>query len=77
MNESRGSTLEVVISRMRMRGLAIRFILVSATVPNIADVAELIGSQSSEQGVITSPATVFEVNETIESQNLTLTFLHF
>ncbi|KIM49392.1 hypothetical protein M413DRAFT_107246 [Hebeloma cylindrosporum] len=44
LNESRGSTLEVVTSRMKFRGSLIRFILVSATVPNIQDVAAWIGS---------------------------------
>ncbi|PPQ81219.1 LOW QUALITY PROTEIN: hypothetical protein CVT25_015743 [Psilocybe cyanescens] len=44
LNESRGSTLEVVISRMKFRGSSIRFLLVSATVPNIEDVGHWIGS---------------------------------
>ncbi|KIJ69181.1 hypothetical protein HYDPIDRAFT_24034 [Hydnomerulius pinastri MD-312] len=48
LNESRGSTLEVVISRMKARGSAIRFVLVSATVPNIEDVASWIGSNDEE-----------------------------
>ena len=56
MNEARGSTLEVVISRMKARGSSVRFILVSATVPNIRDVAAWIGKGSSQ-----GPATVLEV----------------
>ncbi|KAJ3551777.1 hypothetical protein NM688_g4511 [Phlebia brevispora] len=44
LNESRGSTLEVVVSRMKARGSSVRFILVSATVPNIIDVAAWIGN---------------------------------
>ncbi|KIJ44323.1 hypothetical protein M422DRAFT_779412 [Sphaerobolus stellatus SS14] len=44
LNETRGSTLEVVASRMKTRGNAVRFILVSATVPNIQDVAAWIGN---------------------------------
>ncbi|KAF9454628.1 P-loop containing nucleoside triphosphate hydrolase protein, partial [Macrolepiota fuliginosa MF-IS2] len=44
LNESRGSTLEVVISRMKSRNESIRFLLVSATVPNIRDIANWIGS---------------------------------
>ncbi|KAG2077885.1 P-loop containing nucleoside triphosphate hydrolase protein [Suillus decipiens] len=43
LNESRGSTLEVVVSRMKARGSDVRFLLVSATVPNIEDVASWIG----------------------------------
>jgi ATP-dependent DNA helicase HFM1/MER3 len=56
LNESRGSTLEVVISRMKLRGEAVRFVLVSATVPNIIDVANWIGD--GERG---ASAKVFEV----------------
>lgn len=56
LNESRGSTLEVVIARMKARGSFLRFILVSATVPNIRDVAAWIGNGPS--GAL---ATVMEV----------------
>lgn len=45
LNESRGSTLEVIISRMKARGKSVRFVLVSATVPNIHDVASWIGNE--------------------------------
>ncbi|KAI0748557.1 Sec63 Brl domain-containing protein [Daedaleopsis nitida] len=44
LNETRGSTLEVVVSRMKLRGSSVRFMVVSATVPNIEDVAEWIGN---------------------------------
>ncbi|KAF8997948.1 P-loop containing nucleoside triphosphate hydrolase protein [Hymenopellis radicata] len=44
LNESRGSTLEVVISRMKLRGSGVRFVMVSATAPNIQDIACWIGS---------------------------------
>ncbi|KAI0647359.1 P-loop containing nucleoside triphosphate hydrolase protein [Trametes meyenii] len=47
LNESRGSTLEVVVSRMKLRGSAVRFVVVSATVPNIEDVADWIGNHSN------------------------------
>jgi ATP-dependent DNA helicase HFM1/MER3 len=56
LNESRGSTLEVVISRMKTRGSAVRFVLVSATVPNIQDIASWIGNKRRNDA-----ATVFEV----------------
>jgi ATP-dependent DNA helicase HFM1/MER3 len=56
LNESRGSTLEVVISRMKLRGSDVRFVLVSATVPNIEDIASWIGTHNS-----TDPARVFQV----------------
>ena len=57
LHESRGSTLEVVASRMKFRGSLIRFILVSATVPNIQDVAAWIGSGFGASEL----ARVFEV----------------
>ncbi|KAF8350588.1 hypothetical protein F5887DRAFT_939993 [Amanita rubescens] len=59
LNESRGSTLEVVVSRMKTRGAAVRFVLVSATVPNIQDVATWIGTNGS----ISKQATVLEFGE--------------
>jgi Lhr-like helicase len=59
LNESRGSTLEVVISRMKTRGAAVRFVLVSATVPNIEDVATWIGTNGS----LSKPATVLEESQ--------------
>ncbi|KAL4247433.1 Meiotic Crossover Helicase [Abortiporus biennis] len=43
LNETRGSTLEVVVSRMKTRGKCVRLVFVSATVPNIHDVAGWIG----------------------------------
>ena len=59
LNETRGATLEVVISRMKTRSQGrVRFVLVSATVPNIADVAGWIQSG----GDCTAPATVFQVS---------------
>ena len=56
LNESRGSTLEVVMSRMKTRGSAVRFICVSATVPNIEDIASWIGDNKSSK-----QARVFQV----------------
>lgn len=63
LNESRGSTLEVVTSRMKFRGSLIRFILVSATVPNIQDVAAWIGGGLGA----TELARVFEVRHSFSS----------
>ncbi|KAF9075685.1 Sec63 Brl domain-containing protein [Rhodocollybia butyracea] len=53
LNETRGSTLEVVVSRMKLRGSSVRFLFVSATVPNIQDIANWIGqdAQSGSAGV--------------------------
>ncbi|KAJ7074112.1 hypothetical protein C8F01DRAFT_1360827 [Mycena amicta] len=66
LNESRGSTLEVVISRMKSRGTAVRFLLVSATVPNIQDIASWIGNQRRD-----GPASVFEFGEEFRPCKLT------
>lgn len=57
LNESRGSTLEVIISRMKARASGIRFLLISATVPNVEDVACWIGSRDNSD----QPARIFQV----------------
>ena len=45
LNEShRGARLEVVVTRIKNRGHHVRFVAVSATVPNLKDVASWIGS---------------------------------
>ncbi|KAJ6502143.1 Sec63 Brl domain-containing protein [Mycena sanguinolenta] len=66
LNESRGSTLEVVISRMKTRGSAVRFVLVSATVPNIHDIAAWIGNKRRDDA-----ATVFQFGEDFRPCKLT------
>jgi ATP-dependent DNA helicase HFM1/MER3 len=53
LNESRGSTLEVVVCRMKTRGSGVRFVAVSATVPNIDDVAHWIASRNSNGAAAT------------------------
>ncbi|KAI0690593.1 hypothetical protein BC835DRAFT_1407505 [Cytidiella melzeri] len=58
LNESRGSTLEVIVSRMKTRGTCVRFVMVSATVPNIHDVARWIGNNPHG-----GPAVVMEFGE--------------
>ncbi|KAJ7085715.1 Sec63 Brl domain-containing protein [Mycena belliarum] len=66
LNESRGSTLEVVVSRMKTRGSAVRFVLVSATVPNIQDIASWIGNKRRDNA-----ATVFQFGEEFRPCKLT------
>lgn len=56
LGETRGSTLEACLSRMKLRSQC-RFILVSATVPNASDIAKWIGSQSRG-----GPATCLQVS---------------
>jgi ATP-dependent DNA helicase HFM1/MER3 len=67
LNESRGSTLEVVVSRMKSRGSTVRFVLVSATVPNIEDIASWIGRSDFRD----RPAEVFEFGEEFRPCKLT------
>lgn len=39
LKEKRGAVLEVVVSRMKQLGNELRMIAISATIPNIEDVA--------------------------------------
>ncbi|KZT27339.1 P-loop containing nucleoside triphosphate hydrolase protein [Neolentinus lepideus HHB14362 ss-1] len=66
LNESRGSTLEVVISRMKTRGTSVRFVMVSATVPNIEDIAGWVGSRDKS-----GSAKVFQFDEEFRPCKLT------
>ncbi|WVQ91135.1 hypothetical protein IAS59_004924 [Cryptococcus gattii] len=50
LRESRGATLEVVISRLKGLSRDIRFIALSATVPNIDDIARWLGPTRNEYG---------------------------
>lgn len=43
LKEDRGATLEAVVSRMKSVGSDVRFIALSATIPNFADVATWLG----------------------------------
>ncbi|KAG2146850.1 Sec63 Brl domain-containing protein [Suillus bovinus] len=68
LNESRGSTLEVVVSRMKARGSNVRFLLVSATVPNIEDVASWIGSKHASSD---HPGQIFQFGDEYRPCRLT------
>lgn len=46
LKESRGATLEAVVSRMKSTGSSVRFVALSATVPNSEDVAVWLGKDS-------------------------------
>ncbi|KAK6538055.1 Sec63 [Orbilia ellipsospora] len=46
LKEDRGATLEVVVSRMKTIGSRVRFVALSATVPNSKDIATWLGSDS-------------------------------
>jgi ATP-dependent DNA helicase HFM1/MER3 len=48
LNDDRGAVLEVVVSRMKSIRTEVRFVALSATVPNFYDVAAWLGKSSSE-----------------------------
>ena len=51
LNDNRGSTLEVCLTRTKIRAES-RFVLVSATAPNIVDVANWIGARDGRRPAI-------------------------
>ena len=53
LKEDRGSSLEAVVSRMKSVGSDLRFIALSATVPNSDDVADWLGRNASRQDLPT------------------------
>jgi ATP-dependent DNA helicase HFM1/MER3 len=50
LKETRGATLETVVSRMKFIGTDVRFIALSATVPNSDDIATWLGKNRSSPG---------------------------
>ncbi|GLA46533.1 sec63 [Aspergillus niger] len=51
LKEARGATLEAVVSRMKANGSNVRFVALSATVPNSEDIATWIGRDPVNQHV--------------------------
>ncbi|KAK4988908.1 ATP-dependent DNA helicase MER3 [Elasticomyces elasticus] len=51
LKESRGATLEAVVSRMKSVGSDVRFVALSATVPNSQDIATWLGRNPTTQEV--------------------------
>ena len=49
LKDARGATLEAVVSRMKSVGSSVRFIALSATVPNSNDIAAWLGKDHSNQ----------------------------
>ena len=49
LKETRGATLEAVVSRMKSVGSNVRFVSLSATVPNSEDIATWLGKDSNNQ----------------------------
>lgn len=51
LKETRGATLEAVVSRMKSIGSNVRFVALSATVPNSEDIAAWLGKDATNQHV--------------------------
>ncbi|KAB8260481.1 Sec63 Brl domain-containing protein [Aspergillus pseudonomiae] len=51
LKECRGATLEAVVSRMKTIGSNVRFVALSATIPNSEDIATWLGKDSTNQHV--------------------------
>ncbi|KAL2869850.1 putative DEAD/DEAH box DNA helicase (Mer3) [Aspergillus lucknowensis] len=51
LKEARGATLEAVVSRMKTFGSNIRFVALSATIPNSEDIATWLGRNATSQHV--------------------------
>ncbi|KAJ5659836.1 hypothetical protein N7507_006287 [Penicillium longicatenatum] len=49
LKESRGATLEAVVSRMKNVGSNVRFVALSATIPNSEDIATWLGKDATNQ----------------------------
>ncbi|RYP90480.1 hypothetical protein DL770_003391 [Monosporascus sp. CRB-9-2] len=49
LNDTRGATLEAVVSRMKTIRADVRFVALSATVPNIQDIAKWLGRDATNQ----------------------------
>ena len=49
LKETRGATLEAVVSRMKSVDSDVRFIALSATVPNSEDIAQWLGKDPASQ----------------------------
>jgi ATP-dependent DNA helicase HFM1/MER3 len=49
LKDARGATLEAVVSRMKSVGPNVRFVALSATVPNSEDIAAWLGQDSDHQ----------------------------
>ena len=51
LKEARGATLEAVVSRMKSNGSNVRFVALSATVPNSEDISTWLGRDPTNQHV--------------------------
>ncbi|EHL00396.1 putative ATP-dependent DNA helicase MER3 [Glarea lozoyensis 74030] len=68
LKEVRGATLEVVVSRMKSRGADVRFVALSATIPNSEDVAVWLGRDHCTQQLPASRETFDETFRPVKLQ---------
>jgi len=69
LNDNRGSTLEVCLTRTKIRAET-RFVLVSATAPNVVDIANWIGARDGLR-----PAIVKQVRSLVGAVPLEVTIV--
>ena len=69
LNDNRGSTLEVCLTRTKIRAES-RFVLVSATAPNVVDIANWIGARDGRR-----PALVKQVRSLVGRIPLNVTIV--
>lgn len=74
LKEPRGSTLEAVVSRMKTRGTNVRFVALSATVPNSDDVAQWLGRNHTSPGIPARRATFGEEFRPVKLQKFVYGF---
>ncbi|KAH6648098.1 P-loop containing nucleoside triphosphate hydrolase protein, partial [Truncatella angustata] len=67
LKDVRGATLEAVVSRMKTSGANVRFVALSATVPNLNDIATWLGRDHQNQK---EPAQMLSFGEEMRPVNL-------
>lgn len=74
LKEPRGATLEAVVSRMKTRGANVRFVALSATVPNSDDVARWLGRDHTTPEIPSRRATFGEEFRPVKLQKFVYGF---
>lgn len=74
LKEPRGATLEAVVSRMKTRGANVRFVALSATVPNSDDVARWLGRDHTTPEIPARRATFGEEFRPVKLQKFVYGF---
>lgn len=74
LKESRGATLEAVVSRMKSGGSNIRFVALSATLPNSEDVAQWLGRDAMRPELLARWETFGEEFRPVQLQKVVYGF---